>query len=113
MNEMVYNKEYHFLDSVSVWLDLDSLVYILVILFLAFGVTNLILKLRKKKLINLLVFTKNFMVLCAIPVFVLFGVQLIMSGMFIIGNIIITFLPLIYAVIIQLICMLVYKIIKK
>ena len=101
---MVYDKENHFIDSFSVWLDLDSCVYIIVILLIAWGVTRLVQKTKKKDKISLLKFTSKYMIFCSLPIFVLFAVQLIMSGLFVANNIIVTFLPLIYGAIIQLIC---------
>lgn len=110
MDELVYDKKYHFIDSVSVWLDLDSLIYIAVSLLLIWGIANLVMKIKKKPSLNILKFMARYMILCSLPIFILFGVQLLMSGMYyIVSNVIITFLPLLYGAIIQLICVLVCK----
>ncbi len=103
MENLVYDKKYHFLNSLSVWLDLDSLVYILAVLLLAWGITNLICKCRKQRGIKLFRFAKKYMILCALPIFILFAVQLAMSGIWTSGNILIAFLPLLYGAVIQII----------
>jgi len=109
MNELTYNKEYHYWDSISVFLDIDSLIYILVSMMIFWGIARIILKVRKKEKISIFVFISRYMIISAVPIFLLFAIQLIMSGMYVTNNIIITFLPLVYGILIQAIFMIVRK----
>ncbi len=113
MNELVYDKKYHYWDSVSVFLDIDSLIYILVMMMIFWGITRIICRVKKKEKISVFDFIRKYMIISAIPIFLLFAVSLIMSGLYIRNNIIIAFLPLVYGVIIQVIFMIIGKIKKN
>ena len=108
-NEMTYNKKYHFLDSFSVFMDIDSLIYILVSALLIWAIVNIYFKAKKKNRINFGVFVSKYMFFCAIPVFVFYAIMLIMSGVYVFNNIVVLFLPLVYAFVIQLVCYLLIK----
>lgn len=43
-NEMTYDKKYHFLDSFSVFMDIDSLIYILISALLIWMIVNIYCK---------------------------------------------------------------------
>ena len=103
MNELVYDKKYHYWDSVSVFLDIDSLIYILVSMMIFLGITRIICRVKKEEKISLFDFISKNMIISSIPIFLLFAVQLIMSGKYMKNNIIITFLPLLYGILIQVI----------
>lgn len=103
-NEMTYDKKYHFLDSFSVFMDIDSLIYILVSAWLIWMIVNIYNKSQKKKKVYFGAFISKYMVLCSIPVFVFYAITLIMSGMYVFNNIVILFLPLVYGIVIQLGC---------
>lgn len=111
--ELVYTKENHFIDSPSVFWDLDSFVYIFVLALIIFGIVRLVQKKKGADKISFVHFLAKYMIVCALPVFVLFLVQLLMSGVFIPTNWIITFLPLVYGIIIQLIFFAIYKFSSK
>lgn len=102
-NEMTYNKKYHFLDSFSIFLDIDSLIYILISTLLIWAIANIYIKTKKRQKICFSIFVSKYMLVCAIPVFVFYAIMLIMSGVYVLNNIVILFLPLVYALIIQLI----------
>ena len=101
--EMTYNKKYHFLDSFSVFMDIDSLVYIFISALLIWIIANIYSKSKKKKKIGFSIFVSKYMFVCAIPVFVFYAIMLIMSGIYVFNNIVILFLPLVYAIVIQFI----------
>ena len=100
-NEMAYNKKYHFLDSCSVFLDIDSLLYILISTLLIWLIVNMYYKWKKRKKISFDVFISRYMLVCSIPVFVFYAIMLAISGVYVFNNIVILFLPLLYASIIQ------------
>ncbi len=104
-----YGKPFHYLLSPSTFLDLDSFVYIVVLALLVFGIVRLVAKCKGRKGISFIDFFAKYMFACSIPVFLLFFVQLAMSGQWVVTNIIITCLPLVYGLIIQLIFMLIKK----
>jgi len=113
MNELVYDKKYHYWDSISVFLDIDSLIYMLVSIMIFWGIARIICKVKKKEKISIFVFISKYTIISAIPIFLLFAVQLIMSGKYIKNNIIIAFLPLVYGVLIQVIFMIIRKFKKE
>ena len=47
-NEMTYDKKYHFLDSFSVFMDIDSLIYILISALLVWIIVNIYAKSKKR-----------------------------------------------------------------
>ena len=100
-NEMTYNKKYHFLDSFSVFLDIDSLLYILISALLIWQIVNMYYKWKKRKKISFGVFISRYMFVCSIPVFVFYAIMLVISGVYVFNNIVILFLPLLYASMIQ------------
>ena len=100
-NEMTYDKKYHFLDSFSVFMDIDSLIYILISALLVWAIVNIYYKSKKKDKIHFGVFVSKYMLFCSIPVFMFYAVMLIMSGVYVFNNIVILFLPLVYAIVIQ------------
>jgi len=108
-NEMTYNKKYHFLDSFSVFLDIDSLIYILISALLIWTIASIYSKTKKGKKIQFSIFVSKYMFACAIPVFVFYAIMLIMSGVYVFNNIVILFLPLLYALIIQLIFWIIFR----
>ena len=91
MNELVYDKKYHYWDSVSVFLDIDSLIYILMLMMIFWGISRI----KNKEKISIVDFISKYMINSSIPIYLLFAVQLKMSGMYIKNNIIVTFLPLV------------------
>ena len=101
--EMTYNKKYHFWDSFSVFMDIDSLIYIFISTLLIWIIANIYSKSKKGKRISFRIFVSKYMFVCAIPVFAFYAIMLIMSGVYVLNNIVILFLPLLYAAIIQLI----------
>ena len=109
MNELSYEKKWHFWDSPSILLDIDSLIYLVVSVVFIWGIVCIVKKRMKKDSIKLSDFIGRYMILCSLPVFCIFLVQLIMSGKFILSNWIVTFLQLIYAVIIQAIFIIIKK----
>lgn len=44
-----YGKPFHYLLSPSIWLDLDSFVYIVVVALIVFGVVKIVAKFKKSK----------------------------------------------------------------
>ena len=87
-NEMTYDKKYHFLDSFSVFMDIDSLIYILISALLVWAIVNIYYKSKKKDKIHFGVFVSKYMLFCAIPVFVFYAIMLIMSGVYVFNNIV-------------------------
>lgn len=112
-NPDAYGKPFHYLLSPSVFLDLDSFVYIVTVALLVFAVTRIVQRQKKKEKMGLVNFLGKYMIICSIPVFLLFFIQLAMSGQWSASNVIISVLPLVYGAIIQLIFMLVRKITRK
>ena len=110
MNELNYNKELHWVDSISVWLDIDTVLYLVVIILIAYKTMHII---KKKKCISLFTFVKKYSLICALPLFALYAVQLCLSNIYIYKNIVTTILPIIYALIIQCVFILIDKIKKK
>lgn len=108
-DEITYNKKYHFLDSFSVFLDIDSLIYILISALLIWAVANGFSRMKKGKKIRFGTFVSKYMIICAIPVFLFYAVMLIMSGVYVYNNIVVLFLPLLYAAIIQFVVRIILK----
>ena len=109
-NPEEYGKPFHYLLSSSTFLDLDSFVYIVVLTLIVFGIARLVAKCKGRKGIHFIDFFAKYIFVCSVPVFLLFFVQLAMSGQWVMTNIIIACLPLLYGLIIQLIFMLIKKI---
>lgn len=108
-----YGKPFHYLLSPSTWLDLDSFVYIVVAALIVFGVVKIVAKCKNdKKAVKITDFLARFMILCSLPIFLLFLIQLIMSGQWTARNIIICILPILYGTLIQLIFVIICKIRK-
>ena len=80
---------------------------------IVFGIARLVAKCKGRKGIHFIDFFAKYMFVCSVPVFLLFFVQLAMSGQWVMTNIIIACLPLLYGLIIQLIFMLIKKKITK
>ena len=108
-NEMTYNKKYHFLDSFSVFMDIDSLIYILISALLAWAIMNVYHKFQKKNKISFGVFVSKYLFFCSIPVFVFYAIMLIMSKVYVFNNIVVLFLPVVYAIIIQFVVRILLK----
>lgn len=105
-----YGKPFHYLLSPSIWLDLDSLIYIVVVALLAFGAVRIIVKCKNSnKKVKIIDFFARFMIPCSIPVFLLFFIHLIKSGQWTVSNIIVSILPIVYGAIIQLIFIIIRK----
>ena len=113
MNELVYDKDYHYIDSISVWLDVDTVLYLAVIILLVYKTLHIIKSYKKKECISLFTFVKKYSLICALPLFALYAVQLCLSNIYIYKNIVTTILPIIYALIIQCVFILIDKIKKK
>ena len=103
MNEMTYNKQYHYIDSISVLLDLDTVIYIFVLALIIWGIIRLVLRIKKKQEMRFLDYLGKYFYSAYIPVFIFYSIQLIMSHQYIATNIIINFLPVVYGVVLQLI----------
>lgn len=112
-NPEAYGKPFHYLLSPSVFLDLDSFVYIVILSLIVFAVVRIVQKVKGKKGTSVLDFYAKYMIVCSVPVFLLFFVQLAMSGQWTANNVIISILPLLYGLLIQLIFMLVRKLVRK
>ena len=100
-NEMTYDKKYHFLDSFSVFMDIDSLIYILISTLIAWIIVNIYGKSKKRAKIGFGLFVSKYMFVCSIPTFIFYGIMLVMSGVYVFNNVVILFLPLAYGAIIQ------------
>lgn len=109
-NEMTYDKKYHFLDSFSVFLDIDSLIYILISALLVWLIANIYTKSKKRANIGFASFVSKYMFVCSLPTFIFYAIMLVISGVYIINNVVILFLPLVYGAFIQLLAC---KIIKR
>jgi len=66
-NEMTYDKKYHFLDSFSVFMDIDSLIYILISTLIAWIIVNISAKSKKRATIGFGLFVGKYMFVCSIP----------------------------------------------
>lgn len=97
-----YSKPFHIV-SPSVFLDLDSLVYIVISLIVIWLVIRLIQKKKGNDQSGFVMFASKYMVLCSMPIFIIYLIQLIVAGKMVVTNWIICFLPLIYGAILQLI----------
>lgn len=97
-----YSKPFH-IGSPSVFLDLDSLVYIVISLIVIWLVVRLIQKKKSNAKSGFVKFASKYMILCAMPVFLIYLIQLIVAGKMVVTNWIICFLPLVYGAILQLI----------
>lgn len=105
-----YGKPFHYLLSPSIWLDLDSIVYIVVVALIVFCAVKIVAKFKKsKKKVKIIDFFAKYMLACSIPVFLQFFIQLFISGQWIMSNIIVCILPIIYGAIIQLIFVIIRK----
>ena len=109
MKELSYEKKWHFWDSPSVFLDIDSLIYLDVSVVLIWSIVCADKNRMKKESIKFSDFVSSYTILCSVPVVCIFLVQLMMSGIFILSNWIVAFLPLIYSIIIQVILMIIKK----
>lgn len=108
-NEMTYDKKYHFIDSFSVFMDIDSLIYILISALLIWTIVNIYVKSKKGAKIGFGSFISRYMFVCAIPTFVFYAVMLVRSGVYMFNNIVVLFLPLVYALVIQLVAGIIMK----
>ena len=100
-NEMTYDKKYHFLDSFSVFMDIDSLIYILISTLIAWLIVNIYAKSKKRSKIGFSWFVSKYIFVCSIPTFIFYAIMLVMSGVYVFNNVVILFLPLAYGAIIQ------------
>ena len=100
-NEMTYDKKYHFLDSFSVFMDIDSLIYILISTLIAWLIVNIYAKSKKRSKIGFSWFVSKCIFVCSIPTFIFYAIMLVMSGVYVFNNVVILFLPLAYGAIIQ------------
>ena len=100
-NEMTYDKKYHFIDSFSVFMDIDSLIYILISALLIWIVVNIYVKSKKRTKIGFGSFVSKYMFVCSLPTFIFYAIMLVMSGVYVFNNVVILFLPLAYGAIIQ------------
>lgn len=107
-----YGKPFHYLLSPSNWLDLDSLIYIAIVAILVFAVARIVAKCKGKKGTNIIDFLAKYMFICSVPIFILFFIQLVLSGQWRLDNIIISILPILYGGIIQLVFMIINKVRK-
>lgn len=98
-----YSKPFHIAGSLSMFLDLDSFVYVMLTSLIIWLLVRLLQKKRGLKRISYITFMSKCTLFCAVPIFLLFLIQLIISGQMVLSNWIICFLPLIYGIIIQLI----------
>ena len=96
-----YHKPFHISGSPSVFLDLDSLVYILCCSLLGWLLVRAIQKRKGKKESAYFEFISKYMIVCSLPVFAIYLVTLLLNGKMVLSNWIICFLPLIYGLIIQ------------
>ncbi len=108
-NEMTYDKKYHFLDSFSVFLDIDSLIYILIFALLVWIIANIYAKSKKRAKIGFDLFVRKYMFVCSLPTFIFYAIMLVMSGVYVFNNVVILFLPLVYGAIIQLLVSIIIK----
>lgn len=109
MNNLEYNKEYHFIDSPSVFWDLDTLIYLAILSLIIWGTIRLFGKIKDARSMTYPEYCARFLYTAYIPIFLFYFIPLLISGMFIPSNFIISFLPLVYGGIIQLIFHLVYR----
>lgn len=100
-SNLVYDKPYHYIDSISVFLDMDTPIYTFVLALIIWGIIRLVCKLKGKRGMSFLEFLARYLYTAYVPVFLFYLVSLIISQKFITTNIIITFLPLVYGVILQ------------
>ena len=108
-NEMTYDKKYHFLDSFSVFMDIDSLIYILISALLVWTIVNIYAKSKKRVKIGFGLFVSKYMFVCSLPTFFFFAIMLVMSGVYVFDNVVILFLPLVYGLIIQVLVSIISK----
>ena len=108
-NEMTYDKKYHFLDSFSVFMDIDSLIYILISALLVWIIVNIYVKSKKRAKIGFGWFVSKYMFVCSLPTFIFYAIMLVMSGVYVFNNVVILFLPLVYGVIIQVLVSIIIK----
>ena len=110
MNELEYRKSNHYIDSPSVFWDLDSLIYIVALGLIIWGIIRLVSRIRNSRKMSFAEYISKYFYSAYVPIFLLFFVQLLISGVFIPTNIIICVLPLVYGLIIQIIFLIVRKI---
>ena len=108
-NEMTYDKKYHFLDSFSVFMDIDSLIYILISTLIAWLIVNIYVKSKKRSKIGFSWFVSKYMFVCSLPTFIFYAIMLVMSGVYVFNNVVILFLPLVYGAIMQVVVSIIIK----
>ena len=108
-NEMTYDKKYHFLDSFSVFMDIDSLIYILISALLVWIIVNIYAKSKKRAKIGFGWFVSKYMFVCSLPTFIFYAIMLVMSGVYVFNNVVILFLPLVYGAIMQVVVSIIIK----
>ena len=113
MFDSSYHKPFHIGGSPSVFLDLDTLVYITVLALLSWLIVRVIQKKKGKAEIGLAVFVSRYMLFCSGIVFLAYLVNLLLYGQMVLNNWIICFLPLVYGGIIQLIGFIAVKMKKR
>lgn len=112
-NNLDYNKPYHYIDSPSVLLDLDAVVYILLLALVIWWIVRTLQKIKNKEKISFGDFCATYLYVSYVPWFILFMTQMIISGRYLATNIIISVLPLPYGVLMQLVFKGIIKIYNK
>lgn len=97
-----YSKPYHISGSPTVFLDLDTLLYLLLISFIVWLVVRSVQKRRKRKQISYTSFMSRYLLACSVPLFLGNLITLLLFGKMVLANWIICFLSLIYAGVLQL-----------
>ena len=113
MFDKSYSKPFHISGSPSVFLDIDSLIYILICSVLAWFLIKVIQKIKGKNQSGYCEFISKYMIICAFPVFVAYLITLLLNGKMVLSNWIICFLPLTYGLIIQVFLVFVRKMKQK
>lgn len=109
-NRLEYSKELHWVDSPSVFWDMDAVIYIAILSLLIWGIVRLVQKKKGSEKIRFIDYCAKYLYTAYLPLFILFAVPLLMSGQYyILSNIIISLLPLVYGVILQLLFILIRK----
>lgn len=109
MFDSSYHKPFHIAGSPSVFLDLDTFVYITVLALFSWLIVRGIQKKKGKDKIGLAMFVSRYMLICSGVVFLAYLVNLLLFGKMVLSNWIICFLPLLYGGIIQLIAFIAVK----
>lgn len=97
-----YSKPFHISGSPSVFLDLDSLIYIVVSSTLVWLIVCAVKKIKGIKPSSYFEFIGKYMIVCALPVFIINLIMLFMNSKMIFTNCIICILPLLYGLVIQI-----------